>query len=65
MFFNVALLSKYRATPPTPISLSARACDRILKVSRTVTDLQSRDDITTEHVSEAIPASHLIRTLWV
>ena len=39
----------------TELNLSARAYDRILKVSRTVADLEGTDDITTEHVSEAIP----------
>jgi magnesium chelatase family protein len=37
----------------TELNLSARAYDRILKVSRTVADLQSCDEITTEHVSDA------------
>ena len=45
--------------------LSARAYDCILKVSRTVTDLQSSDEITTEHVSEAIQYRTFDRTLWV
>jgi len=49
----------------TELNLSARAYDRILKVSRTVADLQSNDKITTEHVSEAIQYLTFDRTLWV
>jgi magnesium chelatase family protein len=58
-----ACMNLLRATM-TELGLSARAHDKILRLARTIADLDSADTIAPAHISEAINYRTLDRSLW-
>jgi len=49
----------------TKLGFSARGYDRILKVARTIADLESAEDLAPKHLSEAVQYRTLDRNLWL
>jgi len=48
----------------TELNISARGYNKILKVGRTIADLDHSESVLMEHISEAVQYRNLDRDLW-
>ena len=48
----------------TELNISARGYNKILKVGRTIADLDRSENVCIEHISEAVQYRNLDRDLW-
>ncbi|MEI6056068.1 MAG: YifB family Mg chelatase-like AAA ATPase [Lentisphaerota bacterium] len=56
--------SNYLKQSVNKLQLSARAFDKILKVARTIADLEKKENIELQHVCEAVQYRALDKRLW-
>ena len=46
------------------MNLSARAHDRVLRVARTIADLDHTENVSSKHLAEAVQCRNLDRNYW-
>ena len=64
LLYKLILTAKLLKIAMEQFHLSARAYDRIIKVARTIADLDEAKDIQNQHISESIQYRMLDRAAW-